>query len=55
MKIVFCDVDGVLNNPSCYAGRTVNGTPADPQMHRRAEPNCGDDRGANCAELNMAA
>ncbi|HVY94789.1 MAG TPA: HAD domain-containing protein [Bryobacteraceae bacterium] len=31
MKIVFCDIDGVLNNPGCYSRRTANGTPADPK------------------------
>jgi len=30
MKVVFCDVDGVLNNPSCYSRRT-DCTPADPK------------------------
>jgi hypothetical protein len=31
VKIVFCDIDGVLNNPTCYSRRTANGTPADPK------------------------
>jgi hypothetical protein len=29
MKIVFCDIDGVLNNPGCYSRRSATGIPPD--------------------------